>query len=197
MTDGPGELSARRQELAVQELRWPDPEAVRLVAAWQSVIDGFNRAQRRVMTPIEAAGMPEAHFAALMLLAGAEDRRLPMSKLAQELGMTSGGFTKLADRLAREGLIDRRNSSGDRRVVYATLTDAGERTVADARDLYVRSVRTEVLDVLGADDLERGAALFRRLRDAMTAPLPEGADEPPFVPRPRDPDLPDRRRSER
>ncbi|MDQ6848888.1 MAG: MarR family transcriptional regulator [Actinomycetota bacterium] len=39
----------------------------------------------------------------------AEDHRSPMSALAREVSMTSGGFTKLADRMARGGLIDRRS----------------------------------------------------------------------------------------
>ena len=59
------------------------------------------------------------YFAVLTLLLDSEDQRLPMSRIARDLAMTSGGFTKLADRMARDGLIDRRGSSGDRRVVFA------------------------------------------------------------------------------
>lgn len=169
----------------------------KLIATWQTVIDGFTRAHRRVMAPVEASGLPEPHFAALMLLSRADDHRLPMSRLAQELGMTSGGFTKLADRLARDGMIDRRNSVGDRRVVYAALTELGVTTVAAAESTYAGSVRRQVVAVVGDEALGQTAEVLRRLRDTGQTPLPADVDAPPFVPEDRDPRLPDRRSSPR
>lgn len=168
-----------------------------VIATWQDVIDGFTRAHRRIVAPVESAGLPEPHFAALMLLVRAAEQRLPMSRLAQELGMTSGGFTKLADRLARDGMIDRRNSAGDRRVVYAALTPLGEQTVRDAERTYASSVRTQVLAVIGGESLLRVADTMRSLRAANLAVEPDGVDAPPFVAQDRDPSLPDRRRRPR
>jgi len=128
-----------------------------------------------------------------------------MSTLARELSMTSGGFSKLADRMAADGLIDRRGTVDDRRVVHATLTDAGYDAAAAARAAFVRALRNRVDagDLAGLSDV---AATLRRLADAAAgapAAAPDsgkGADDtsapdpgPPHVLRERDPALPDRR----
>ena len=187
-TEAPTDTPAPRSDRLTDE---------QVIATWQDVIDGFTRAHRRIVAPVESGGLPEPHFAALMLLVRAQDQRLPMSRLAQELGMTSGGFTKLADRLARDGMIDRRNSAGDRRVVYAALTTLGEQTVRDAERTYASSVRAQVLAVIGGDALIRAADTMKSLREANQAVVPEGVDSPPFVAQDRDPSLPDRRRTPR
>ena len=184
----PTEPSAARSDRLTDE---------QVIATWQDVIDGFTRAHRRIVAPVESGGLPEPHFAALMLLVRAQEQRLPMSRLAQELGMTSGGFTKLADRLARDGMIDRRNSAGDRRVVYAALTPLGEQTVRDAERTYAASVRTQVLAVIGGEQLVRVADTMKSLRAANQSMEPDGVDAPPFVAQDRDPSLPDRRRRPR
>lgn len=189
--DDPAEVSA---EPPARSDRLTDEQ---VIATWQAVIDGFTRAHRRIVAPVESGGLPEPHFAALMLLVRAQEQRLPMSRLAQELGMTSGGFTKLADRLARDGMIDRRNSAGDRRVVYAALTPLGEQTVLQAERTYAASVRTQVLAVIGGESLLTVADTMKSLRQANETGLPDGADAPPFVAQDRDPSLPDRRRHPR
>src|ERR1700759_1004726 len=96
-----------------------------IVASWDAIAMGFAHTQRRLLSAIESEGLQGPSFEALRLLLASPDPRLPMSRLARDLTMTAGGLTKLADRLARDGLIDRRNSSDDRRVVYAALTPKG------------------------------------------------------------------------
>ena len=55
-----------------------------------------------------------------------------MHELAQILGFSSAGTTKVADRLADAGLIERSPSRTDRRVIYATLTERGLDVAATA-----------------------------------------------------------------
>ncbi len=164
----------------------PDDE---LVTAWELVTEGIARTQQRVVEQIEASGVPAQWFATLHLLLRADAHRLPMNRLAHELSMTTGGFTKLADRLAREGLIDRRGSAGDRRVVYATLTADGLRTARRTATLYHRGLREHVLRVLDAVRLAELAELTRVLAEAHRPP----GDHDEQVPTPRDPNLPERR----
>ena len=66
---------------------------------------------------------------------------MPMSVLARDVGMTSGGFTKLADRMARDGIIDRRGSDTDRRVVHASLTEVGLELAQRVSNVYVDALR--------------------------------------------------------
>ncbi len=111
--------------------------------------------QRRLLASIEAEGLPGASFEALRLLLASDDRRMPMSRLARDLAMTAGGLTKLADRLARDGLIDRRNSSDDRRVVYAALTEKGAELATRTLEIYRAGLREHVLSVLSPTKLQR------------------------------------------
>jgi DNA-binding MarR family transcriptional regulator len=137
-----------------------------LVEQWDLVLSATASAHRRVLRRIEDSGVPGPWFAVLHTLLRAEDYRLPMSRLAKDLSITSGGFTKLADRMAREGLIDRRGSSGDRRVVYATLTPTGlemaKRLVAD----YRSAVRENVGEILNEDQLAGLASAMHALSEA-------------------------------
>lgn len=54
---------------------------------------------------------------------------MPPSRLADKLGMTRGGVTKLADRLIGRSLIVRNNSPDDGRAQTLQLTPAGRRIV--------------------------------------------------------------------
>ncbi|MBV9592265.1 MAG: MarR family transcriptional regulator [Actinobacteria bacterium] len=160
----------------------------RLVETWDVISTAFARTQRRLLATVEAAGLPGPWFEALRLLMTAEDHRLPMSRLARDLSMTAGGLTKLADRMARDGLIDRRNSSDDRRVVYAALTPRGTELASEAIELYHQGLRDHVLQVLPRAQLTELAAMMEKLRDAHSD-VP-AADEELTA---RDPALPDRR----
>jgi DNA-binding MarR family transcriptional regulator len=148
-----------------------------LVQHWDLVLAATASTHRRVLRRIEDSGVPGPWFAVLHRLLRAEDHRLPMSRLAKDLSITSGGFTKLADRMAREGLIDRRGSSGDRRVVYATLTPTGlelaERLVAD----YQAAVREHVGAVLGTDHLGAVSSAMQVLASVHEDEQPEPVDE--------------------
>jgi DNA-binding MarR family transcriptional regulator len=161
-----------------------------LVDSWDVISTGFARTQRRLLLAVEVTGLPGPWFEALRLLTTAEDQRMPMSRLARDLSMTAGGLTKLADRMAREGLIDRRNSSDDRRVVYAALTPVGVETAAQAIELYIQALKEHVQAILPGDRLDQLAALMNDLREAH-GDVPADDDELTA----RDPELPDRRGS--
>lgn len=137
-----------------------------LVSEWASVVRAVDAVQHVFAARLESIGMSLPYFAVLRLLIDANDQRLPMSRIARDLAMTSGGFTKLADRMARDGLIDRRGSSGDRRVVFAALTDAGRDQAHRAVRAYHDFLTDEVLALLSREDLSTLASISRRL-DAL------------------------------
>lgn len=162
-----------------------------LLTSWELITRAVTRTQERVLARIEEAGLPSQWFAALHLLLRSSDHRMPMSRLARELSMTSGGFTKLADRMGQDGLIDRRNSAGDRRVVYAALTDDGLRMARRTERQYRASLREHVLDVLTAAELAVLAACARTLVEAE-GDSAHDVGHPEVAPV-RDPALPERR----
>lgn len=161
-----------------------------LVGDWSHVVRAIDAVQHAATGRLEAIDVPLPYFWVLTLLADADGQRMPMSRIARDLAMTSGGFTKLADRMARDGLIDRRGSSGDRRVVFAALTDAGSELAARASEVYRRFLREEVLGLVSRDDLASLASIATRLA-AIGAAEPEADTSFELAPRPAD--APERR----
>jgi DNA-binding MarR family transcriptional regulator len=161
-----------------------DPDAVH---DWELVRRVIARTDVRILGQVVDQDMPEQSFNVLHVLLHAPQRRMPMTQLAREVLMSSGGFTKLADRLGRDGLIDRRGSEDDRRVVYAALTTEGIRVAKAAERRYHAALRDLLFDVIGPDDLhliaDRLRALDNEAGTATETALPAG----------RDPSMPERR----
>ena len=55
------------------------------------------------------------------------DGDLTMTDLSRRLLVSNGNTTTVVDRLEHDGLVTRRSSAADRRVVHVALTDAGRR----------------------------------------------------------------------
>ncbi|MDH6576140.1 MarR family transcriptional regulator [Kitasatospora sp. MAP5-34] len=88
--------------------------------------------ERLLATAIQrAAGISHSMFEVLLVLAERPDGA-PMSELSDRLILTSGGATRLVDRMVAAGLAERRPSPADRRVQLVTMTAEGERTLVTA-----------------------------------------------------------------
>lgn len=74
----------------------------------------------------------ETTVAEWVLLRALYDREAsPPSKLADELGLTRGAVTKLADRLIAKGLVARAANTADRRAQFLSLTVEGQSLVPE------------------------------------------------------------------
>lgn len=77
----------------------------------------------------------------LLALAGSPGHRLPPGALATTTRVTSGGVTRMVDRLERRGLLSRVAHPTDRRSALVTLTDQGRNAASVAA-----AVQQEILD---------------------------------------------------
>jgi DNA-binding MarR family transcriptional regulator len=137
-----------------------------LTDRWFEISDGFTRVQRLVDADVERHGLPPAWFAVLLLLWRAPDHRMAMTPLAHELDITSGGLTKLVDKLERAGFTERQTGGADRRLVFTALTDAGRSAVSAALEHHAVLLRGLVLDTLGSGRIDELADAMRRLGSA-------------------------------
>ncbi|MGP8059279.1 MAG: MarR family winged helix-turn-helix transcriptional regulator [Acidimicrobiales bacterium] len=108
----------------------------------------------------EACGLPLTWYVGMVRISRAPDGRITMTELAQTLSLTSGGITRLVDRMTEEGLVERQGCPSDRRSVYVALTPAGYRQLASATDEHLAGLDRHLLGPLDADDR---AALARAL----------------------------------
>jgi len=92
------------------------------------------------------------------------------SRLADEMGMTRGAITKLADRLIAKSLIIREASAEDGRAQTLALTDRGNALVPDLAALADRN-DAEFFEWLTTDDRETLGRILKSLarRGNMTA----------------------------
>ncbi|MFD0688295.1 MarR family winged helix-turn-helix transcriptional regulator [Actinomadura fibrosa] len=86
-------------------------------------------------------GIRHAVFEVLLRLspAGAGCPR-SMGGLADELILTSGGMTRLIDRMEEAGLVRRRAAPGDRRRQMVELTDAGSAKLDEAMRVHAETL---------------------------------------------------------
>jgi len=146
-----------------------DPCPTGHVHLWAGVSRQLVELHERVTTEVaRRTGLPAAAFAALHHLAHAENGSLGLSELAGAVAYSSGGVTKLADRLVAEGLVERVASPSDRRVVRAVLTEAGAARLRHGLAVYAEAVEREIVARLGGGGLARLAA------DLGVGELPEG-----------------------
>jgi DNA-binding MarR family transcriptional regulator len=94
--------------------------------------------------------------------------RLSPSRLADAVLCTSGGMTKIVDRLVRAGLVARETDPTDRRGVLVRLTAAGVRIASAASTTYADG-RARVLSLLGEREVATIDRGLRRLLEAFEA----------------------------
>ncbi|MFI7676296.1 MarR family winged helix-turn-helix transcriptional regulator [Actinophytocola sp. NPDC049390] len=143
------------------------PDDDEIVSWWGLVIEGYYATHNRLMSGIEAqVGLAPGAFDIVIRLLRSPDHRLPMTRLAKEAALSSGGFTKVADRLVAADLICREPSETDRRVTFAVLTDHGRDVAERARKACADILRERLLAPLGEQRCEELAEAMRDLRAA-------------------------------
>lgn len=115
-------------------------------------------------------GLLMSGYGVLLRLAWAASEGQRMSELAEEAMMTSGGLTRLADRLERDGLITRTRSRDDLRGYTARITPAGSRLLRRANEQHLADVRQLFLDHLTKDELRVLADVWQRVNAANERP---------------------------
>ncbi len=87
---------------------------------------------------------------------------LNQSDLARKLLKSTGNLTTVVDNLAKQGLVERRRCTEDRRVVYIHLTDQGREHIESILPGHVDGV-VDVFSVLSVDEQGVLGGLLRRL----------------------------------
>jgi DNA-binding MarR family transcriptional regulator len=123
----------------------------------------LNKKMRSAMYQGPDGELSHAELVAIDLLADHEHR---MSDLAQQIGLSESSVTRLVDRLAAAGLVERGTSPTDRRCVTAGLTAEGRATqerVRTARGEFLK----EILVALPPDERAELVRLFGRVADEL------------------------------
>src|SRR5215472_1273243 len=115
--------------------------------AWRSYLQSHASIVRVLDADLAAEhGMTTRDYEVLLYLAQAEERKLPMSALAESTMLTRSGITRLIDGLVAAGLIERVSCAKDARVSYAQLTTVGYEKLREAGCTHIASIRRLFLE---------------------------------------------------
>lgn len=159
-------MASQRDKVAEILADW-EREAPDLQTATIAVVGRVLRAARYLTREIERElarfGLGIHDFNALLALRrqGAPYELTP-SELSEALLFTSGGLTKLLERLEQAGYVQRAQDESDKRVVRVRLTDAGYAVEEEAMQAHLAN-QERLLEPLSADQRETIAAVLEQL----------------------------------
>ena len=130
---------------------------VMFLQAHSVVVDALGRELERRF------GLPLTWYEVLLSLGMTEDGRLRMLDLSRSLLLSKSGVTRLVDRMEAAGLVIRRPSPQDRRVVWAALTPRGRRVFRAAAPVHLRGVERHFMAPLSDDEVRGLAAALRKV----------------------------------
>jgi MarR family transcriptional regulator, organic hydroperoxide resistance regulator len=124
-------------------------------------IELWNAVDARLKTQF---GLPMTHFEPMSVI-----DRVPGCRvydIARELGITTGGTSKLVDRIEASGYCRRLPNPADRRSSLLELTPEGRRMLAEAGVAFDEELRRWLGSVVPERTLRQFAATLTRLRAA-------------------------------
>lgn len=145
------------------------------LAVWERFLEAYSAVSRELERDLSAHGLTANDYAVLLRLRRAGPRGLRPAELARAVLLTRSGLTRLVDRLATAGLVERAECPEDLRGSYVRLTAAGRTALRRAYRTQRR--RIDELFVVRLDEAELNAlgALLDRLPRSEPAPGGRGA----------------------
>lgn len=130
-----------------------DAVADERVQAFGVLLTAAARLERLLGAAMEReSGISHAMFEVLLRLAAAPEGAT-MGDLSRDAVLTSGGATRLVDRMVEAGLVGRERSRTDRRIQVVTITPLGEEKLAEAAQRHARAIDEHVFQVLKPEQL--------------------------------------------
>ena len=139
--------------------------------AWRALVHAISVITRVLDRDLlQAQGLSLNEYAVLATLSEQPARSMRMSELASEVWVSVSGMTRVVERLARQGLVERAKADTDGRGQLAVLTPAGLTRLKRAYQTHLASVREHVMDHLGDLDLTTFAQAMSSIAAAEIGP---------------------------
>lgn len=129
--------------------------------AWRALLEVYLRLFPEIERGLRGFDLLQVEYGVLVALSESPDQWCQLSDLAHLADISPSRLSHRLATMEERGDIERRTSTEDGRVVYATLTDAGRRRLETVAPHHVADVRRLVFDHL--DEAQTAA-----LADAFT-----------------------------
>jgi DNA-binding MarR family transcriptional regulator len=97
-------------------------------------------------------GIPLVFFDVLINVGAAPDGRITMSRLSNDIALTTGGVTRLVDRMVDAGLVERTACPSDRRSIHVVLTPEGRSVLDRAIAAHIEGIDRHLMAHLSDKD---------------------------------------------
>lgn len=131
------------------------------------LLDTNARLVRRLSSELESeCGLPFPWFEVLLQLRKSPEGRLKMSQVANAIVHSTGGTTRLIDRLEEAGHVERQLCPNDRRAVHVAITAVGNAKLDEALGVHLNYLNNHVANRLSDEERTRLSALLQKLNDS-------------------------------
>lgn len=135
-----------------------------LITTFGRLLEAFSGLERRLARHLEAeTELPLTWFEVLLRVARSPEERLMMSELSAQLALTTGGITRLVDRIVEAGYLERVPAGHDRRVIWAVVTPLGHDAVEHAAAAHAAELH-EIFAGFSPAEIARLDKFLDRLR---------------------------------
>lgn len=147
--------------------------------AWRLFLRAHASVSRRLEQDLLAEHqLPLAWYDVLVQLSESPDQRVRMTDLAERVLLSRSGLTRLIDRMATAGLVERQSCPSDARGTFTALTPDGFARLRSAASVHLRGIHEYMVDQFTNEELATLATLLGRLASHRTSTL-EDADPCP------------------
>jgi DNA-binding MarR family transcriptional regulator len=141
------------------------------ISAWPGFLKSHAVLLAQIENRLRAGNLPTLEwYDVLWALQQSAEGRLRMWELADALVISRSNLTRLVDRLAASGLVERDRDCDDRRGAYAVLTPAGRSMREKIWPAYKKAVHDFFDQHLNRTETSQMRAIFARLIAAAKPP---------------------------
>jgi len=149
------------------------------------LIEAASYLQRGMHDDVErATGLSGAWLEVLLRLHRTPGGAMRINEIAAQVTLPASSFSRPADRIEQEGLVERHPDPRHRRATLLHVTSAGEQRFAEAWKVLEPSQQARLGKLLSGDELDILEKITRKIRDASRPP-PVRIGRQPIQPRGR------------
>ena len=143
------------------------PSGDERVVLFGLLLETNARLSRSLGVELEAAcDLPLAWFEVLLQLRKAPEGRLKMNQIADAIVHSSGGTTRLIDRLEEAGYVTRQLCPSDRRAIYVAISAQGNEKLDEALNVHLDYLEDNLAKRLSDEERTTLATLLKKLNSS-------------------------------
>ncbi len=137
------------------------------ITAWVRLVGAHAAMTRSFNADLQSSGaITVTDFEALRRLAEATDGRMRRVDLAQAVGLTASGITRLLDGLQAAKLVCKEHCTEDARVTYAVITDLGREVLRRSAETHLSGLAALFAERFSPAEVDQLVELLGRLPGA-------------------------------